>query len=240
MTGAGWRGTVLRMVRSRRSRTVLLTAFEPFGDRAGNASAMAVAAVQPSHLPRGVQLVRAELPCVFGAAIVRLRALLRQHRPDLVVCTGQAAGNTRLAIERVAINVDDAAIADNAGAQPVDRRVVARGPVAYWSSLPIKAIAAALRQAAIPAAISQSAGTFVCNHTFYGLMHALRRRPRCRGGFVHLPLATEQLGPNERDLPSLPVAVLARGLVIAIAVALTTKHDGRHHGGALHGALPST
>jgi pyroglutamyl-peptidase len=146
----------------------------------------------------------------------------------LVVCVGQAGGRAEITPERVAINVDDARIPDNADRQPVDRPVVRGGPVAYWSTLPIKAVVETLTQRGIPAAVSQTAGTFVCNHVFYGLMHELRRTRAVRGGFIHVPSLPEQAKPGQ---PSLPLATMVTAIAAAIDTSFTCRRDVRIGGG---------
>lgn len=216
--------------------TVLLTGFEPFGGETTNPS-WRVAQALHGEMIAGAQVVAVQLPCAFGVALALLQRALEQHRPQLVMALGQAAGRCELTPERVAINVDDARMADNIGARPVDTAVVPGGPAAYFSSLPIKAIVAALREAGMPASVSQSAGTFVCNHVFYGLMHALQTRPGVRGGFMHLPLLPEQAArlPGQ---PSLALATQIAGVRLALATALATalgqRCDLRATGGAEH------
>src|SRR5690606_33164956 len=133
--------------------------------------------------------------------------------------------------ERIAINVDDARIPDNAGASPVDEPVVPDGPAAYFATLPIKAIVEAMRKAGIPAAVSQTAGTYVCNHVFYGLMHALRRTRAVRGGFIHVPHAPAGAARHP-GMPSLPADLVAQALRIAVRTTLATAGDRRIAGGA--------
>ncbi|WP_435242251.1 pyroglutamyl-peptidase I [Streptomyces cucumeris] len=212
---------------------VLLTGFEPFGGEGTNPSweAAALVAADP---PPGCDVTAVRLSCVFGTALEELDAAVAAADPDLVVCVGQAGGRAQVTVERVAINVDDARIPDNAGRQPVDEPVVADGPAAYFAPLPVKACVAAVRAAGIPAAVSQTAGTFVCNHVLYGLAHLIAtRRPATRGGFVHLPYAPGQV--VDRDQPSLPVATAAEALrAIITAAARTTGADLRITGGATH------
>jgi len=208
-------------------KTVLVTGFEPFGGDTVN-PAQEIARSLHGRIIARRQVVSGLLPCVFGASRRELDRLLRVHRPELAICLGQAGGRADITPERVAINVDDARIADNAGAQPVDRPVIKGGPAAYWSTLPIKAIVAALREHRVPASVSQTAGTFVCNHVFYGLMHALRRKPGVRAGFIHVPNLPEQA---KRDQPSLPLEMMVYGVALAIEVALTTRRDVRVSGG---------
>ena len=145
-----------------------------------------------------------------------------------MVALGQASGRAAVSLERVAINVDDARIPDNAGAQPVDRPVVEGGPAAYWTGLPIKAIAARLRREGIPVEISQSAGTFVCNHLFYGLCHRLAGQTGRRGGFIHLPAL-----PGQQPSSGLAADVSARAVALAIEVALMRRTDITEVGGAI-------
>ena len=209
---------------------VLVTGFDPFGGDVVNPSWLAVQALHGKRIA-GHRLVAAQLPTVFGQSLAALGALLDEHRPALVVCTGQAGGRSAISLERVAINVNDARIADNARAQPVDTPVVAGGPAAYFSSLPIKAMLAALEREGIRAEVSQTAGTFVCNHLFYGLMHELatRRAMRhSRGGLIHVPWLPEQ------GQPSMRLEDITQGLKVAIRCALTTGADIRKPAGALN------
>jgi pyroglutamyl-peptidase len=187
--------------------------------------------------PATVQAVL--LPCVFGQALQALHAALASTRPHLVLALGQAGGRCDFSIERVAINVDDARIADNVGARPVDQPVVSGGPAAYFATLPIKAMVAALRQAGLPASVSQTAGTFVCNHVFYGLMHALAHATKAgkgrptRGGFMHLPLLPAQAA-NHPGQPCLPLETLVQGVGLALETAWAVHDDLRVAGGATH------
>jgi pyroglutamyl-peptidase len=200
---------------------VLLTGFDAFGGQAVNPSGLAVQALHGRRIA-GHRVVAAQLPTAFGTAPQQLHALMNTHRPALVICMGQAGGRSGLSLERVAINLIDARIADNAQAQPVDEPVVAGGPAAYFSTLPVKAMLAALQHEALPAEVSQTAGTFVCNQLFYALMHQLATRRgwrRVRGGFIHVPWLPEQ------GAPSMPLADIVRGLRLAVRVALTTPQD---------------
>ncbi len=211
---------------------VLLTGFEPFGGESVNPSWQAVSAVAAAP-PDGLAVEAVRLSCVFGTALDELRAAIGRTDPDLVLCTGQAGGRHGLSVERVAVNIDDARIPDNAGGQPLDRPVVPGGPVAYFAALPVKACAAAARAAGVPAAVSQTAGTYVCNHVFYGLMHLIAtERPALRGGFVHLPYAPEQV--TDRAEPSMPVALAADGLRALLLAAASTTEDIAAAEGALH------
>lgn len=209
--------------------TVLLTGFDAFGGYAMNPSWLAVEALHDEVL-RGHRIVGAQLPTTFAGSGSVLLKLLRKHKPALVVCVGLAGGRSALSLERIAINVDDARIADNAGARPVDVPVVEGGPPAYFSTLPIKVMFQSLTTAGVAAEVSQTAGTFVCNHVFYVLMQALKkqRKRSTRGGFVHVPYLPGQ------GLPFMALEDVVRGLRLAIASALTTEHDARIGAGALN------
>lgn len=172
-----------------------------------------------------------ELPVSFAAAGPALRAALDELTPDVVICVGQAGGEDRIRVERVAINVDDARIPDNDGAQPIDAPVVDGGPAAYFATLPVKAAVAAIEARGIPACVSQTAGTFVCNHAFYVLQHELASRPGVRGGFVHVPFAPEQAAGTDR--PSLPVETMAEALDAVLRATLSHESDVRAVGGAI-------
>jgi pyroglutamyl-peptidase len=209
-------------------KTVLLTAFEPFGGQRVNASKLAAEGLD-GRVIRGYRVVVVILPCAFGEAIAVLKRSIRRVQPDLVIAAGEAGGRAAITLERVAINVDDATIDDNAGARPVDRAIADAGPVGYWSTLPIKAIVSALKRRRIPAAVSQTAGTFVCNHVFYGLMRILARRRGLRAGFVHVPYAP---GQAPRETPTMPTTIARKALEVVIATSIATRRDARISGGA--------
>ncbi len=215
---------------ARRPERILLTGFEPFGGDAINPS-WEVARALDGELIAGARVVAAQMPCVFGRAHEALAAALRAHRPQLVLCLGLAANRSALSLERVGINVDDARIPDNAGAQPVDQPAVPGAPAAYFSTLPIKAMVAALQAEGLPAEVSQTAGTFVCNHLLFGLMHQLRRRRGVRGGFMHVPLLPAQAAGTA--LPGLALQDQVRGVRLALQTAWRTQADLAHSGGAV-------
>jgi pyroglutamyl-peptidase len=211
---------------------ILLSGFDAFDGEPVNPSWEAASRLDGEVLG-GHRVVARRLPVEFGGALDLLRDAIDALDPALVLCVGQAGGRAQLSLERVAINLDDARIPDNAGASPVDEPVVAEGPAAYFATLPIKAMLHALRDAGIPAEISQSAGTYVCNHAFYGLMHALRDRPATRGGFIHIPYSPAQAARHP-GAPSLPVDTVVAALRIAMETALGTTADRRIAAGAEH------
>ena len=205
---------------------VLLSGFAPFDGAQTNESWEAVRAAVPALVARGVDAEAVELPVEFGAGSALLAEAVRALRPSLVVAVGLAAGRSAITPERVAINLRDARIPDNAGASPVDEPVVPGAPVGRFSTLPIKAMVAALAADGVPAAVSQTAGTYVCNDVFYALQHLLATEPALegiRGGIVHVPAA---------DVIDAPTA--ARALARMVEVALATTADARLPGGAEH------
>lgn len=205
---------------------VLLSGFAPFDGAATNESWEAVREAVPALVARGVDAEAVELPVEFGTASERLEEAVRGLRPRLVVAVGLAAGRTAITPERVAINIRDARIPDNAGASPVDEPVVPGAPVGRFSTLPVKAMVAALADDEVPVAVSQTAGTYVCNDVFYALQHLLATDPALegiRGGFVHVPSAGVVDSPTA-----------ARALVRMVEVALSTEVDVRLAGGAEH------
>lgn len=214
------------------AKTVLLTGFEPFNGAAINPSWEAVRALDGWSGP-GFAVVARQLPCVFGTALDVLRESIAGVRPDIVIAVGQAGGRSEISLERVAINVDDASIRDNVGNQPVDTPVAADGPAAYFASLPVKAIVKALRLRGFPSGVSQTAGTFVCNHVFYGLMHQTVGQP-VKAGFIHVPFLPEQAADRPERPPSMALRDIVDALRIAVEVAVVTETDTQEAGGATH------
>lgn len=196
-------------------KTVLMTGFEPFGGESVNPALEAIRQLDGKTV-NGYRLVARSMPVVRGEAIEKIQAMIEEVKPEWVIAVGQAGGRPDITVERVAINVDDFRIPDNGGNQPVDEPVVAGGPVAYWSTLPVKKIVKAIGAEGIPASVSNTAGTFVCNHIFYGLRHYLHEQgDTSRGGFVHIPYLPEQAVRNPGQ-PSMALEVIIRGLTILV------------------------
>lgn len=210
---------------------VLVTGFEPFGGEDVNPS-WEICRGLPAAIGRARIHTRL-VPTEFRRAIAEVAAAIEEVEPSLVILLGQAGGRACLSVERVAINVDDARVADNAGWRPVDEPVAPAGPAAYFATVPIKAMAAAIREAGVPAEVSNSAGTFVCNHLLYGVLHFLAASGRpARAGFIHVPwLESQALGrPGE---PTMALATMARGVEAAIAAALENAIDVKMAAGKL-------
>ena len=210
---------------------ILLTGFTPFGGENINLSWEAVRVLDGKHIG-GHRVVSRLLPTSFVESQRELRALLDELAPAILLGVGQAGGRSRLSIERVAINVQDARIPDNSGAQPVDEAVVADGPAAYFSTLPIKAMLKALLAERLPAEVSNTAGTFVCNHVAYLMLHLAAQRPGVRAGFIHIPHLPAQAArfPNA---PSMREEDVVRALSIVLEVAATRREDERFGAGTL-------
>ena len=193
---------------------LLLTAFEPFGGEAMNPALEAMGRM-PDRVGE-IDIVKLALPVTFAGCLAPVARAVAREAPDAVLCLGQAGGRTAMTPERIAINLDDARIPDNAGDMPQDRPVEPEGPAAYFATLPVKAMAAAVRAVGVEAAVSNTAGTFVCNHLMYALLHFLAREgPRVRAGFMHVPYAPEQV----RDRPgtaSMSLEDMVRGLTAAV------------------------
>ncbi|WP_459502628.1 pyroglutamyl-peptidase I [Bacillus sp. C1] len=214
-------------------KTMLVTGFEPFGGEEMN-PAWEVAKQLDGQVIGDYKIISKQVPTVFHKSLQVLQSYMEEVEPELVICIGQAGGRPDITVERVAINVDDARIADTEGNQPVDEPIIERGPAAYWSTLPLKAIVKKLREEGIPASVSQTAGTFVCNHLFYGLMHILATSENeVRGGFIHIPFLPEQAS-NHLGQPSMSLPVITKGIELLIQVALEVETDIVECGGTTH------
>ena len=213
-------------------KTVLITGFEPFGGEQVNPSWEVVSRLDNAIIA-GCRVVARQLPCVFGESLSVLNSTIDTLSPSLVLAIGQAGGRADITVERVAINVDDARIPDNKGQQPVDEPIIAGGPAAWFSTLPIKAMVAAMREAGVPASVSQTAGTFVCNHVMYGLLHKLSDIAEVKGGFIHIPYLPQQATAHP-GAPSMAAETVRLALEVAIATALQVDDDIAVTGGATH------
>ena len=199
-------------------KKILITAFDPFGSESVNPALEAVMQL-PDEID-GTQIIKLELPTVYGRSADILYKALEAEKPDVVICVGQAGGNAGISVERVAINIDDARAADNDEVVHEDVPIVPGGPVAYFSTLPVKAIVAALRAAGVPAAVSNSAGTFVCNHVMYAALHyAACRQSGLRAGFVHIPYLPGQV-VDKPGVASMAVGTVVEALGVIVGAAV--------------------
>ncbi|MEV4950047.1 pyroglutamyl-peptidase I [Streptomyces sp. NPDC053755] len=203
---------------------VLVTGFEPFMQDTYNPSWAAAQLLQDKP-PQGLEVTAVQLPCVFSRSIPALREAVRESDPEIVLCLGLSPYRG-ISLERVAVNVDDSPGLDNDGRQPVDEPIVPDGPAAYFSTLPVKRCAKAVHDAGISSDVSLSAGTFVCNHVFYGLMHLLAEEGnKRRGGFAHVPHTPEMPAVSGSGIPCMPVDTTAAGLRVVLSTAAAHRSD---------------
>lgn len=202
---------------------LLLTAFTPFDGEKINPALEAVKLVKDRI--GNLLIVKLEVPTVFGKSIDTVRDAIEREKPDFVLSIGQAGGRAEITPERVAINLDDARIPDNEGNQPIDEPIFPDGENAYFSTLPVKAMVEAIRKEGLPSSLSNSAGTYVCNHLMYGVLYYLDKRPVIKAGFIHVPYIPEQT-KNKKEMPALELSEIVRGLeaaITAIAINGTDK-----------------
>lgn len=211
---------------------VLVTGFEPFGGEIINPSWEAVRKLKSEV--EGCAIIKAQIPVVFGKCSEKLAAVIELEKPDLVLCVGQAGGRSEISIERVAINISDAAIPDNEGNHPVDEPICEDGENAYFSNLPIKAMVESLRRNNIPASVSNTAGTYVCNYLMYVLLDQINEKyPGTRCGFIHVPYLPSQVTGKKRTLPSMSPETVVKALEVAIQTAAKTSTDAKIAGGTI-------
>ena len=212
---------------------ILVTGFDPFGGEKVN-PALEVVKSLPSVI-HGAEIRWVEIPTVFYKSAEVLETAIVRYQPDAVLCIGQAGGRTSLTPERVAINQDDARIPDNQGNQPIDTPIRLDGQAAYFSTLPIKAMVQAIKEEGLPATVSNTAGTFVCNHLMYQALYlADKKFPHMRAGFMHIPYMTEQV-INKPNTASMNLTDIVRGIEAAIGAIVDYKDkDIKLVGGATH------
>lgn len=204
-------------------KKILITGFDPFENEAINPAFEAVKGLGDEIL--GVTIIKEEIPTVSYKAIERVIELIDKHKPDAVINVGQAGGRFGITPEKVAINLNDFRIKDNEGNQPLDTKIVESGENAYFTTLPVKAMVANMKKASIPASLSYSAGTFVCNQVMYGVLNYIAvNKLNIKSGFIHIPFMTEQV-IDKQNKPSLSLAQLTYGLEVAIKTIIETKED---------------
>ncbi|MGP1612601.1 MAG: pyroglutamyl-peptidase I [Catonella sp.] len=208
---------------------LLLTAFDPFGGEKINPALEAVMLVQ--NQIDGTDIVKLEVPTVFRKSIKIVGKAIEEEKPDFVLCVGQAGGRYDITPERVAINIDDARIPDNEGHRPIDEVIFEDGNSAYFSTLPVKAMVEEIKKEGLSASLSNSAGTFVCNHLMYGVLYILNKQFKgTKGGFIHVPFITEQV-VDKPDKPSMELKDIVRGLEAAIRAVVANEKDIKVIGG---------
>ncbi|MCQ8211997.1 pyroglutamyl-peptidase I [Cetobacterium somerae] len=208
---------------------VLITGFDPFGGESINPAWEAVKAMKDSI--DGIEVIKLQIPTVFKKSAEKLFAGIEEHKPDAVICIGQAGGRYDMSVERVAINMDDGRIPDNEGYQPIDTPVYEDGENAYFATLPIKGIVEEIKSAKIPASVSNTAGTYVCNHIMYSLLYYISKNNlNIKGGFIHVPYITEQV-VDKKNMPYMEVTTITKALECAIQALNKYKVDVKVSGG---------
>lgn len=201
---------------------ILVTAFDPFGGESINPALEAVKLMKDKI--DGAEIVKLEIPTVFRKSIDKVAEAIIKENPDVVLSIGQAGGRFEVTPERVAINVDDARIPDNEGNQPIDGPIYEDGAPAYFATLPVKAMVEAIRSAGLPASLSNSAGTFVCNHIMYGVLYQIEKMGKnIRAGFIHVPFIPEQVARRPAPAPCMSMVDIAKALEAAVSAIV--KHD---------------
>lgn len=208
---------------------VLITGFDPFGGESINPAWEAVKGMKDNL--DGIEVVKLQIPTVFRKSATELFKGIEEHKPDAVICVGQAGGRYDITIERVAINIDDGRIADNEGVQPIDEVIYEDGENAYFSTLPIKAMVEEIKGAKIPASVSNTAGTFVCNHIMYSLLYYVAKNNlNIKGGFIHVPYITEQV-VEKKGVPYMEVSTITRALESSVLALKKYSEDIKVTGG---------
>lgn len=211
---------------------ILVTAFDPFGGESINPALEAVKLMKGTI--EGAEIVKLEIPTVFGQSIEKVIKAIKKENPDAVLCVGQAGGRFEVTPERIAINIDDARIPDNEGNQPVDKPIYDDGEPAYFSTLPVKAMVEAIRNVGLPSSLSNSAGTFVCNHIMYGVLYEISKMDKkIRAGFVHVPFIPEQVAMRQAPAPSMSTSDIVRALEAAVTAIIKNEKDITAVGGKL-------
>lgn len=201
----------------------LVTGFDPFGGESINPSWEAVKSIK--NTIAGAEIIKLQLPTVAYKSISQLHNKMVELNPDIVISVGQAGGRAGITPERVAINITDARIPDNEGNQPIDEVIFEDGDTAYFSNLPVKAMVQAIRDAGFPSSLSNTAGTYICNHVMYGILYYIQKEfPNTRGGFIHVPFATSQVA-DKPEMPSMEIANITTALEAAIQAAVTYQTD---------------
>lgn len=203
---------------------ILVTAFDPFGGESINPALEAVKLMKDKI--DGAEIVKLEIPTVFRKSIDKVAEAIVKENPDVVLSIGQAGGRFEVTPERVAINVDDARIPDNEGNQPIDVPIYEDGAPAYFATLPVKAMVEAIRSAGLPSSLSNSAGTFVCNHIMYGVLYQIEKMGKnIRAGFIHVPFIPEQVARRPAPAPCMSMVDIAKALEAAVSAIVKNDKD---------------
>lgn len=210
---------------------ILVTGFDPFGKETINPAIEAVKRLEDEIA--GAHIIKLEIPTIAHTSLKVIEKAIAEYEPDMVLSIGQAGGRSDITVERIGINIDDYRIQDNAGNQPVDEKIFEDGPAAYFVNLPIKAMVKSMREAGIPASISNTAGTFVCNHVTYGVRYLLEKRGKGqKSGFIHIPYLPSQV-IDKPGQPSMALECIVKGLTAAITAMVNHVEDVKESGGTI-------
>lgn len=214
---------------------ILVTGFDPFGGEKVNPALEAIKLLPAEIL--GTKILKLEIPTVIGKSLAKITAAVEQENPDVVLSIGQAGGRADISVERIGINIDDCRIPDNEGNQPIDEPVIQGGPSAYFVTIPIKTIVEKIREHKIPASVSNTAGTFICNHVCYGVAHLAAQRTAAgkpmKSGFIHIPFLPEQAIGKPLLTPSMSVETILRGITLALEAIIENNTDIKVSGGKI-------
>ena len=214
---------------------ILVTGFDPFGGEKINPALETIKRLPDTIL--GAQIIKLEIPTVVGKSLAKIKEAVEKENPDVVLSIGQAGGRSEITVERVGINIDDCRIPDNEGNQPIDEPVVKGGPAAYFVTVPIKAIVENIKAHNIPASISNTAGTFICNHVCYGVAHLAAARTAAgkpmKSGFIHIPFLPEQVIGKPALTPSMSLETIISGITHALEAIVKHGSDIKVSGGKI-------
>lgn len=210
---------------------VLITGFDPFGGESINPALEAVKKL-PDNIA-GSEIIKIEIPTVFRKSLEKIEENIIKHNPDIVISIGQAGGRFGITPERIAINIDDARIPDNESKQPIDLPIFEDGENAYFTTLPIKAMVEEMKKGEIPCSVSNTAGTFVCNHVMYGILYmAAKKYPNIKGGFIHVPYIPSQV-LDKPNMSCMSIDDITKGLELCIKAAVSNDSDIKTTGGTI-------
>lgn len=210
---------------------ILVTGFDPFGGEKINPAIESVKKLPDTIL--NAEIIKLEIPTVYMKSLEVIDEAIKKHNPDVILSIGQAGGRPDITVERVGINLDDYRIKDNEGNQPIDKTIFEDGKLAYFASIPIKAIVEHIKKNNIPASISNTAGTFVCNHVLYGVLYLIDKKyPSKKSGFIHIPFLPEQV-IDKKGQPSMSLSNIVKGLEKAIEAIIQNDKDAQITGGSI-------
>ncbi len=210
---------------------ILVTGFDPFGGEPINPAIESVKRL-PDNIA-GAEIIKLEIPTVRKKSLEKIEEAINEHNPDVILSIGQAGGRFDISIERVGINLDDFRIPDNEGNQTIDEPIFPDGENAYFVKLPVKAMVQNVQKNNIPASVSYTAGTFVCNHVLYGVLYLIEKKYKGKkSGFIHIPFLPEQV-VDKRNTPSMELSTIVKGLTAAIEAIVKNDEDIKEVGGTV-------